>query len=67
MNGQYAQAYVEALSCHRATKTRPKTKGLLAKTIGLHVLYHFWYISPTFSAKHDKISKVKVVTIMLSL
>ena len=44
-----------------------KQKGSLAKTMALHVCHDFWYISQTFSAKHDKISKVKVVRILLSL
>ena len=30
-----------------------KQKGSLAKTMALHVRHDFWYISPTFSAKHD--------------
>ena len=53
MKWQYAQAYVEALSRCHATKTRPKTKGLIGKNHGPARAPRFWYISPTFSAKHD--------------
>ena len=64
MKWQYAQAYAfEALSRYPATKTRPKTKGSLAMVLQVH--HDFWYISPTFSAKHD-IKRI-IVGIMLSL
>ena len=53
MKWQYAQAYVEVLSRCHTTKTRPKRKGSLAKTMALHVRHDFWHISPTFSAKRD--------------
>ena len=36
-----------------------KQKGSLAKTMALHVHHDFWYISQTFSAKHDKISQAR--------
>ena len=39
------------LSRYHATKTRAKTNGSLA--MALHVHHDFWYISPTFPAKHD--------------
>ena len=52
MKWQYAQAYVEALAI-TLPKQFKKQKGSLAKTMALHVRHDFWYISPTFSAKHD--------------
>ena len=30
-----------------------KQKGSLAKTMAVHVRHDFWYITPTFSEKHD--------------
>ena len=53
MKWQYTKTYVEALSRYHDTKTRPKPKGFISKNDALHLRHDFWYISETFSAKHD--------------
>ena len=46
--------YLETLRKTRRQRERHQTKGLLSKTMAVHVGFNSWYISLPFSAKQQR-------------